>query len=58
MFFNRSGFTALSQILTKKRREAVFDKDKQAWLLIISSVSLLSNFLFIITPEVLKSGKI
>ena len=46
----------------KNAERQFFDKDKQAWLLIISSVkafdSLLSNFLFIITPVVLKSGKI
>ena len=50
--------------IDEKRRAEVFffDKDKQAWLLIISSVkafdSLLSTFFVIIMPEVLKSGKI
>ena len=49
MFLNRSGFKALSQILTKNTEwQQFFDKDKQAWLLVISSVkafdSLLSTF--------------
>ena len=48
MFLNRSGFQALSQILTKNADWKFFDKNKQALLLIISSVkafdSLLSTF--------------
>ena len=48
MFLNRSGFKVLSQIFMENADWLIFDKEKQAWLLIISSVkvfeSLLSTF--------------
>ena len=52
MFLNRSGFKFPSEIC----------KDKQVWLLIISTVKAFDNpfstFFVIITPVVLKSSKI
>ena len=55
-------FTLFHKFWRQKSERQCFYEEKQAWLLIISSVkafdSLLSTFFVIIMPEVLKSGKI
>ena len=45
MFLNTSGFKVLSQILTKNTEWQFFDKDKNARLLIISSIKTFDTLL-------------